>query len=121
MSGPVIILGGDTANAATSANAIPTQAAIGVTTISLAQNKSTATTTANSPSLPAGSYLWDVQATSFGGATASLDVLSSDGVTFRSLATRTTSGTTGVVLGANSVVRISFTGGTPTGLYSTLS
>lgn len=73
-----------------------------------AQAGSSAAPTAGSVTTPVaglagGSYLWDAQ---FTGTSVVLQALGADGVTWRDVATRTTSGTTGVVIGQGATVRI---------------
>ena len=67
-----------------------------------------------------GSYVWCVSGT-FNGATVALNALGPDGTTYLPVATRTTAGCTGVVLGSNASVQAVVTGGPPSALYSTLS
>jgi len=87
----------------------------------LASNQTIAATTGTTPttSIQGGSYLWDVQ---FTGTSVTLQSLGSDGVTWRDVATRTTSGTTGVVIGQNASVRLyNSNNNAVTGVYSSLS
>jgi len=89
-----------------------------------AQAGTSANPTAGSTTTPVtgvagGSYLWDAQ---FTGTSVTLQSLGSDGVTWRDVATRTTPGTTGVVIGQNASVRLyNPNNSAVTGLYSNLS
>jgi hypothetical protein len=65
-------------------------------------------------------YEWCTTGT-FGGATLALKALGPDGVTYLQVATQTSAGCTGVVLGQNAQVEVTVTGGTPSALYSSLS
>lgn len=71
-----------------------------------------------------GDYIWSVVGT-FGGASVQLQALGPDGATYQNIGAAKTSadtaGGTGVGLGTNAVVRAAITGGTPTGLFATLS
>ncbi len=67
-----------------------------------------------------GAYIWTVQGT-FGGATVKLQTLGPDGTNWLDVASLTTAGSTGVVVGEAAAVRASVSGGTPAALYSTLS
>lgn len=71
-----------------------------------------------------GDYVWSVQGT-FGGASVQLQVLGPDGSTYQNMgAAKTapdTAGGTGVGLGSNAIVRATITGGTPSGLFASLS
>jgi len=71
-----------------------------------------------------GDYVWSVVGT-FGGASVQLQSLSPDGTTYQNIgAAKTapdTTGGTGVGLGSNATVRATITGGTPSGLYASLS
>lgn len=69
-----------------------------------------------------GAYVWNVVGT-FGGATVTLQALASDGATYQDVtgASVTAGGSVGVVLGNNATVQVVVTGGTPSGLYSSLS
>lgn len=72
-----------------------------------------------------GDYVFSVAASNFNGASVQLQSLGPDGVTYQNLgAAKTASdatGGTGFGLGSNAVMRIAVTGGTPTGLYASLS
>jgi len=82
-------------------------------------NPTTGSTTTPVTGVAGGSYLWDAQ---FTGTSVTLQSLGSDGVTWRDVATRTTSGTTGVVIGQNASVRLyNPNNSAVTGLYSNLS
>ncbi len=71
-----------------------------------------------------GDYVWNVQG-AFGGASVQLQALGPDGLTYQNIgAAKTapdTTGGTGVGLGSNATVRATITGGTPSGLYASLS
>lgn len=71
-----------------------------------------------------GDYVWSVQGT-FNGASVQLQSLGPDGMTYQNIGAPKTApdstGGTGVGLGSNATVRAVITGGTPTGLYATLS
>lgn len=71
-----------------------------------------------------GDYIWSVVGT-FAGASVQLQALGPDGATYQSIgAAKTapdTTGGTGVGLGTNATVRATVTGGSPTGLFATLS
>jgi len=71
-----------------------------------------------------GDYVFSVQGT-FGGASVQLQALGPDGATYMNIgAAKTapdTTGGTGVGIGSNATVRATITGGTPSGLYATLS
>jgi hypothetical protein len=71
-----------------------------------------------------GDYVWSVQGT-FGGASVQLQSLGPDGATYQNIgAAKTapdTNGGTGVGLGSNATVRATVTGGTPSGIYASLS
>lgn len=87
----------------------------------LATNATIAVTTGTAPvtGVQGASYLWDVQ---FTGTSVTLQALGSDGTTWRDVATRTTSGTTGVVIGQGASVRLYNPNGTSdTAVYSSLS
>lgn len=72
-----------------------------------------------------GDYVFSVVATNFNGASVQLQSLGPDGLSYQNLgAAKTandTSGGTGIGLGSNARVRITISGGTPTGLYASLS
>jgi hypothetical protein len=87
----------------------------------LATNATIAATTgtASTTGVQGGSYLWDVQ---FTGTSVVLHALGSDGTTWRNVATATTSGTVGVVIGQNATLRLYNPNGTAdTGVYSSIS
>lgn len=87
----------------------------------LASNIALGATTGTTPTaaVDGGSYLWDAQ---FTGTSITLQALGSDGATWRDVATRTTSGTTGVVIGQNATVRLyNPNGGGLTAVSSSLS
>lgn len=68
-----------------------------------------------------GSYEWCTTGT-FGGASLQLQALGPDGTTYINVGSAVTSaGCTGVVLGRNAQVKVTVTGGTPSGLFSSLS
>lgn len=71
-----------------------------------------------------GDYIWSVVGT-FGGASVQLQALGPDGATYQNIGAAKTApdatGGTGVGLGTNAVVKAVVTGGTPTGLFATLS
>lgn len=79
---------------------------------------------ANPQSAFGGDYIWSVVGT-FGGASVQLQALGPDGATYQNIgAAKTapdTTGGTGVGLGTNATVKAVVTGGTPTGLFATLS
>lgn len=87
----------------------------------LANNATIAATSGTMPvtGVQGGSYIWDVQ---FTGTSVTLQALGSDGSTWRDVATRTSSGTTGVVIGQGASVRLYNPNSTSlTGVYSNLS
>lgn len=65
-----------------------------------------------------GSYVFDVQLT---GTSVRLEALASDGITWRTIYTATTSGSTGVVLGQNATVRVYNPNGTSDTVWASLS
>ncbi|APX66283.1 hypothetical protein AV944_11085 [Sphingomonas sp. LK11] len=90
-------------------------------TYTLASNATITATTGTTPvtGVQGGSYIWDVQ---FTGTSVTLQALGSDGVTWRDVATRTSSGTTGVVIGQGASVRLyNPNNAALTGVYSNLS
>lgn len=90
-------------------------------TYTLANNATISATSGTTPvtGVQGGSYIWDVQ---FTGTSVTLQALGSDGSTWRDVATRTTSGTTGVVIGQGASVRLYNPNSTSlTGVYSNLS
>lgn len=90
-------------------------------TYTLANNATIAATSGTTPvtGVQGGSYIWDVQ---FTGTSVTLQALGSDGSTWRDVATRTSSGTTGVVIGQGASVRLyNPNGASVTGVYSNLS
>lgn len=72
------------------------------------------------PNVVGASYVWCIQGT-IGGATIALQALGPDGVNYITVSSQTAAGCYGVVLGANATVKVTVTGGTPSGLYSSLS
>lgn len=65
-------------------------------------------------------YEWCSTGT-FGGATLALMALGPDGSTYMQVASQTSAGCTGVVIGHNAQLKVTVTGGTPSALYSNLS
>lgn len=91
-------------------------------TYQLASNQTIAATSGTSPvsGIQGGSYLWDVQIPA--NSSITLQALGSDGVTWRDVSTRTTSGTTPVVIGQNASVRLYNPGASAiAGVFSNLS
>lgn len=83
--------------------------------ITVAANAGTTSTAA----VRGGSYIFDAQ---FTGTSIVLQALGADGTTYRNVATLSASGSTGVVLGANSTVRLyNPNGAADTGVYASLS
>lgn len=72
-----------------------------------------------------GDYIFTVSAANFNGASVQLQALGPDGTTYQNIgAAKTandTTGGTGVGLGSNARVRVTVSGGTPSGLYALLS
>lgn len=68
-------------------------------------NPTANSTTANVSGIQGGSYLWDLQVSGTS-PNITLQSLGSDGATWRDVASRTTSGTTGVVIGQGATVRL---------------
>lgn len=76
-----------------------------------------------------GDYIWACEASAWGGATATLQQLGQDGVTFRPVRnaantadlTMTANGTIGVGVGQGATMRVVLSGGPTTGFYSNLS
>lgn len=92
----------------------------------LATNQTLAAGSSSTPvtSIMAGSYIWNVTGASgiAGGNALVLESLGSDGATYQTVTTATAAGNIGVVLGANSTVRIRNSGASQiTGIYSNLS
>ena len=67
-----------------------------------------------------GAYIWTSVGT-WNAATATLQSLGPDGVTWLDVDTLTANGRKGVVIGENATVRVALTGGPPAGVYSSLS
>jgi hypothetical protein len=100
--------------------------AVGYQSYSIASNQNITSGGFTTPvtGIAGGSYVMAISATAFNGATIKLQTLLPDGVTWADIpAASVTANTTGlgVVLGANSTVRLAATGGAPTGVYATLS
>ncbi|WP_203309769.1 hypothetical protein [Sphingomonas beigongshangi] len=72
-----------------------------------------------------GDYVFSVTAGAFNGASVQLQSAGPDGTTYQNLGSaktaNDTTGGTGIGLGSNAKVRITISGGTPTGLYASLS
>jgi hypothetical protein len=67
-----------------------------------------------------GNYIWEAEGT-FGGATLQLQAANANGtMTNITGASMTANGFVSVELGANALVRVTVTGGSPANLYSTL-
>lgn len=67
-----------------------------------------------------GNYIWEAEGT-FGGATLQLQAANANGtMTNITGASLTANGFVSVELGANALVRVTVTGGSPANLYSTL-
>ena len=79
-----------------------------------------ATTGAAVSATAGGSYIWTAAGT-FGGATVKLQALGPDGQTWLDVAALSAPGSTGVVVGEDASVRVAVSGGSPSGLYATLS
>lgn len=94
--------------------------AIGGDTYSLLSNASATGTAVTG--VVGGSYIWSVAGT-FGGATVKLQALGPDGSTYLDVpsASLTSAGQLGVAVGANATLKVVVTGGSPSGLYSSLS
>ncbi|KTR04995.1 hypothetical protein NS365_13265 [Aureimonas ureilytica] len=86
-------------------------------------------TLTNASSIRGGDYLWAAEATAWNGATATLQVLGQDGVTWRNLrnaansadVTLSANGQVGLGIGQGSSLRVSVTAGSPAGFYSNLA
>lgn len=85
--------------------------------VTLLSNAS-ATGAASDP-LAGGSYLWAAQGT-FSGATLTLQSLGPDGSTYMDVTTLTAAGQKEIRVGVGEVLRVSVSGGPPSGIYSTL-
>jgi hypothetical protein len=114
---PVFLVNADTSNP--SAFGRPANAGGNVYQLATNATIPATTGTASTTGVQGGSYLWDVQ---FTGTSVVLQALGSDGTTWRNVATATTSGTVGVVIGQNATLRLYNPNGTAdTGVYSSIS
>lgn len=68
-----------------------------------------------------GSYIWALTVTAWNSATVKLQALGPDGATYLDVDSLTANGSKGVVLGEGATVRLAVSGGTPTGLASSLT
>ena len=66
-----------------------------------------------------GQYIWSSVGT-FGGTTLALQALQPDGTTYLTVASHTASSATQVAIGGATVMRVTVTGGSPSGLFSQL-
>ena len=116
---PIAYTNADGVNATpvSAANPLPTVAAGGGPYALLSNASASGAAVAG---IKAGSYILTCVGT-FGGATAALKTLGPDGATFVQVTTMTTPTAVGVVLGANATAEVTLTGGTPSGLYCSLS
>lgn len=64
-----------------------------------------------------GTYLWQYQGT-FSGATLTLQSLGPDGSTYQDVASVTSAGQQAVLVGQGDILRVSISGGPPSGIYS---
>jgi hypothetical protein len=95
-----------------------TDSPAGRTTYALLANA--AATGATVSPIASGAYVFSAAGT-FGGATVKLQALGPDGATWSDVASLAAAGSTGVVLGEGASVRAAVAGGSPAGLYATLS
>lgn len=93
-------------------------------TINLANNL-TGTGAQPATTVFGGDYIYSVSATAFNSASVQLQATGPDGTTYQNIGTAKsasdTTGGSGVGLGSNAKVRVNITGGTPAGLYASLS
>jgi len=82
-------------------------------------------TLANASRVRGGRYIWSCEATAWNSATATLQQLKLDGVTWKnagsSAITMTADNAQEVLIGTGATLRVLVTGGTPTGFYSNLA
>lgn len=67
--------------------------------------------------LTGGTYLWQYQGT-FSGATLTLQSLGPDGSTYQTVTTATAAGQQSILVGQGDILRVSISGGPPSGIYS---
>lgn len=77
-------------------------------------------TGAPTAALAGGRYVWKMLGT-FGGTTVTLQSLGPDGSTYQNVTSLTAAGQAIVEVGVGEVLRASVSGGSPSGLFSTLS
>lgn len=79
-------------------------------------------TGASVPGVVGGSYIWSITSTGWNVATATLQALGPDGVTWVDILAKTANFTGGVVVGNNATLRVAITAAVPSaGVYSNIS
>lgn len=79
-----------------------------------------ATATGNPVSVTGGRYIWAIQAGTWNGATATLQVLGPDGSTYQTVATATADTNVNVLIGEGASMKVAISVATPTNVNSTL-
>lgn len=79
-----------------------------------------ASATGQSVTIPGGRYIWSAQGT-FGGATLTLQALGPDGSNYMTVTSMTAAGAVEVAVGEGTAMRVSISGGPPSGIYSSLA
>lgn len=80
-----------------------------------------AVSTAPTPSVKGGSYIWAATASNWNGAQAKLQAVGPDGVTYLDIESLGANGAKGVVIGEGAIIKLAVTGGAPVGLVSSLT